>query len=296
LSQPSSPNFAEFFKNLAKSRPAMATLDLLPHVHATVVAERRELAAGVVLVGFDAPELVAATRPGQYVMAIPPTGESAATALGIYEAEGERASLLFFVTGTRTRELSELRPGDRLDLLGPLGNGFDLSTGSRRVAIVAGGVGIASVLLAAQALVRTGARVSLLYGARTAQLLVDARRFSDVGCELAIATDDGTAGYHGYVTDLLDRAQRPDLILACGPTPMLRAVAKAATVLGVRAQLALEETFACGVGGCWGCVVPVARSSAQAPSFPPPEAGGSDVVYARVCKEGPVFWSDELRW
>jgi len=125
---------------------------------------------------------------------------------------------------------------------------------------------------------------------------VDARRFSDAGCELAFATDDGTAGHCGYVTDLLDRSQRVDLILACGPTPMLRAVANAAAALGVRAQLALEETFACGVGGCWGCVVPLARSSVQAPGFPPADAGGSDVVYARVCKEGPVFYSDELRW
>ncbi|MBV8375286.1 MAG: hypothetical protein JO302_07220 [Candidatus Eremiobacteraeota bacterium] len=274
----------------------MTTLDLLPRVHATLVTDRRVLAPGVVLVGFDAPELVAATRPGQYVMAIPPTGESAATALGIYEAEGKRASLLFFITGTRTRELSELRPGDRLDVIGPLGNGFDLSSATSRVAIVAGGVGIASVLLAAQKLARSGARITLLYGARTAQLLVEAQRFSDVGCELAFATDDGTAGHHGYVTDLLDRSQRTDLILACGPTPMLRAVAKAAAALRVRAQLALEETFACGVGGCWGCVVPLAHSSAQAPSFPPAEAGGSEVVYARVCKEGPVFYSDELRW
>jgi len=128
----------------------MTTLDLLPRVHATLVTDRRVLAPGVVLVGFDAPELVAATRPGQYVMAIPPTGESAATAFGIYEAEGKRASLLFFITGTRTRELSELRPGDRLDVIGPLGNGFDLSSATSRVAIVAGGVGIASVLLAAQ--------------------------------------------------------------------------------------------------------------------------------------------------
>jgi dihydroorotate dehydrogenase electron transfer subunit len=274
----------------------MTTLDLSPRVHATLVTDRRVLAPGVVLVGFDAPELVAATLPGQYVMAIPRSKESAATALGIYEAEGKRASLLFFVTGPRTRELSELRPGDRLDLVGPLGNGFDLSTGASRVAIVAGGVGIASVLLAAQELVCRKVRVALLYGARTAQLLVEAQRFDEAGCELAVATDDGTAGHHGYVTDLLDRSQRLDLILACGPTPMLRTVASVAATLGVRAQLALEETFACGIGGCWGCVVPLARSSPQAPGFPPAEAGGSDVVHARVCREGPVFWSDELRW
>lgn len=274
----------------------MATLDLLPRIHATRVMDRRELAPGVVVLGFDAPDIVAATKPGQYVMAIPPAGEAAGTALGIYEAEGKRASLLFFVMGTRTRALSELRPGDALDVIGPLGNGFDLSHRPRHVAIVAGGVGIASVLLVAQTLVRSGARVQLLYGARTAQLLVDAQRFDDFGCQLTVATDDGTAGHRGFVTDLIERIERPDLVLACGPTPMLRSVAGVATSIGVRAQLSLEETFACGVGGCWGCVVPLARTSAQAPSFPPPREGGSDVVYARVCREGPVFWSDELRW
>jgi dihydroorotate dehydrogenase electron transfer subunit len=165
------------------------------------------------------------------------------------------------------------------------------------VAIVAGGVGIASVLLPAQALVRAGARVRLFYGARTAELLVDAKRFEQAGCELVLATDDGTAGHRGFITGTLPHAGRwPGLILACGPSPMLRAVGRIAAENGVRAQLSLEETFACGVGGCWGCVVPLARDSAQAPSFPPLAQGGSDVVYARICKEGPVFWNHELKW
>ncbi|HVA33101.1 MAG TPA: hypothetical protein VNG31_03065 [Candidatus Baltobacteraceae bacterium] len=274
----------------------MKTLESASRVHATAIVDRSELAPGVVLLGLEAPALVGATSPGQYVMAIPPSGEAAATALGIFEAQGKRASLLFFVTGNRTRELSELRIGDRLDVVGPLGNGFDLSMSPRSVAIVAGGVGIASVLLPAQALVRSGARVQLLYGARTRELLVGTAAFEDAGCEMLLATDDGTAGHHGYVTDLLARAKGLDVILACGPSPMLRAVGKIAAELGVRAELSLEETFGCGVGGCWGCVVPLVRTSAQAPSFPPASAGGSDVVYARICKEGPVFWSDELRW
>ena len=274
----------------------MTTVDTPSRVHATLVTGRRELAPGVVLLELDAPELAASALPGQFVMAIPPSGESAATALGIYEAQMRCASLLFFVTGKRTRELSEMHVGERLDVVGPLGNGFDLSGSPRRVAIVAGGVGIASVLLPAQALIRARARVTLLYGARTASLLVEAQRFADAGCEVALATDDGTAGYHGYVTDLLERSRNHDLILACGPSPMLRAVARVAHQIGVRAQLSLEETFACGVGGCWGCVVPIVRTSAQAPSFPPESAGGSDVVHARICKEGPVFWSNELRW
>jgi dihydroorotate dehydrogenase electron transfer subunit len=271
-------------------------VDQAARVHATTVIKRNQLATGVISLILNAPELADATRPGQYLMAIPPSSEAAATALAIYEAEGKRASILFFVTGKRTRELAELHPGDGLDVVGPLGNGFDLSSGAHDVAIVAGGVGIASVLLCAQALVNAGARVRLFYGARTAELLVDAQRFADAGCELVLATDDGTLGFRGFITDALARARKPELILACGPSPMLRAVGRIADEFGVRAQLALEETFACGVGACWGCVVPIVATSAQAPSFPPAELGGSDVVYARICKEGPVFWSDELRW
>ncbi len=275
----------------------MPTIDCDSRVHETRVTDRSELAPGVILLGLNAPELARATRAGQYVMAIPPTGEAAATALGIYEAQGERASLLFFLTGKRTRELGELRPGDMLALTGPLGNGFDLSSKPRHAVIVAGGVGIASVLLAAQRLVADGTRVELLYGARNEALLVDAQRFAEAGCELALATDDGSAGHHGLITALLERrSEMPDLILACGPSPMLRAVGRIAADRGVRAQLSLEETFACGVGGCWGCVVPLARTSAQAPGFPLESQGGSDVVYARICKEGPVFFSDELKW
>jgi dihydroorotate dehydrogenase electron transfer subunit len=274
----------------------MPTVDLPSRVHTTVVTDRTELAPSVVLLGFDAPQLARDARAGQYVMAIPPSTQAAATALGIYEAAGNRASLLFFVTGKRTRELASLQPGDRLDTIGPLGNGFDLTNAPDNVTIVAGGVGIASVLLAAQELVRARKRVRLFYGARTAQLLVDAKRFEEAGCELRCATDDGSYGHHGFVTEALLRDAAHELILACGPSPMLRAVGRLAADLGVRAQLSLEETFACGVGGCWGCVVPLARTSAQAPSFPPADRGGSDVVYARICKEGPVFWSDELRW
>src|SRR5271165_3285020 len=106
----------------------MPMLDRHAGVHATTVIERRVLATGVVSLSLDAPKLASATRPGQYVMAIPPSAQSAATALALYEAEGKRASLLFFITGRRTRELSELRSGDRLDLVGPLGNGFDCSS------------------------------------------------------------------------------------------------------------------------------------------------------------------------
>ncbi|MBV9272104.1 MAG: dihydroorotate dehydrogenase electron transfer subunit [Candidatus Eremiobacteraeota bacterium] len=266
-------------------------------VHVTRVLDRTQLAPGVVLIGLHAPELARVTRPGQFLMAIPPLGERIATALGIYENQRDRVSLMFFVCGPRTRELERLDIGDRLDVMGPLGNGFDLSNAADDVAIVAGGVGIASVLLPAQALLKDGARVRLFYGARTAELLVDKDKFAGAGCEVLCATDDGSYGHRGFVTELLMRvAKPPKMILACGPSPMLRATARVAAELEIPAQLSLEETFACGVGGCWGCVVPVDRNSAQAPGFPGASRGGSDTVNARICKEGPVFWAHELRW
>lgn len=271
----------------------METLKRPTLVHDTTVIDRREVAADVVVLGLNAPHLARVTKPGHFLMAVPPRGESPATALGVYEIDGERVSILFFVCGVRTRELATLAIGDRLACFGPLGNGFDHSRDVRDVAIVAGGVGIASVLLSAQVLRRRGARVRLLYGARSADRLVEARRFADEGCEVLVATDDGSAGHHGVVTEVLANLEAPDEILACGPSPMLRAVARIAADRAIPAQLSLEETFACGVGGCWGCTVPLAASSAQAPNFPPTANG---VVNARICKEGPVFWASDLRW
>ncbi|GAC1312741.1 MAG: dihydroorotate dehydrogenase electron transfer subunit [Vulcanimicrobiaceae bacterium] len=280
------------------NRVRMPALETSPAVHATVVCDRREPAPGIVIVGCRAPELARSVRAGQFVMVVPPSGERVSTALGIYEAQGERISLMLVVVGPRTRELALLSVGDGLDMVGPLGNGFDLATLGNDVALVAGGVGIAPLLIPAQRLVAAGARVTLYYGARTADALVDADLFAALGVRLVLATDDGSRGRHGFVTDALARdGARHDAIAACGPSPMLRAVGRVATSLGIRAQLSLEETFACGVGACWGCVVPLDRSSAQAPRFPEASATETrDYVHARICKEGPVFWAHELRW
>lgn len=277
----------------------MPTLEPASAVHCTTVVDRREPAPGILVLGLYAPQLVRVTRPGQFVMIVPPSGQRAATALAVYEAEGDRASVFFIVCGNRTRELADLHMGTPLDLFGPLGNGFDLSWRPQNVAMVAGGVGLASLWLAARAILSFGGRVRLYYGARTKKLLADAQRFSEAGCTVHCATDDGSYGYHGNVTQMLeDSTDRPELILGCGPSPMLRALAAVTVKLHIVAQLSLEETFACGVGACWGCVVPIDRNSAQAPKWP--QLGNSnsatDHVYARICKEGPVFRSDELRW
>jgi dihydroorotate dehydrogenase electron transfer subunit len=276
----------------------MPVLETSPQLHAAVVCDRREAAPGIVILGCHAPALARGARPGQFVMVVPPGGERVSTALGIYEASGDRISVMLVIVGPRTRELARLRPGEPLTLLGPLGNGFDLAALGDDVGIIAGGVGLASVLFPAQCLRERGARVHLYYGARTASALVDAERFSELGAGVSLATDDGSLGYHGFVTELVRSERRSHTALAaCGPAPMLRAVARVAHELGVRAALSLEETFACGVGACWGCVVPLDRTSAQAPRFPAPGAAETrPYVHARICREGPVFWAHELRW
>jgi dihydroorotate dehydrogenase electron transfer subunit len=277
----------------------MQAVETSPTIHRAVVSDRREPAPGISVIGLNAPLLAARTRPGQFVMVVPPGGEQVATAFGVYEAEGERVSLMVIAVGPRTRELAALPVGSALDLLGPLGNGFDLDPLGADVVLVAGGVGIASLLLPARELVERGRRVELLYGARSATSLVDADRFAEKGVRVTVATDDGTHGHAGLVTDLLRaRGAAFSGIAACGPSPMLRAVARIAAELDIPAQLSLEETFACGVGACWGCVVELDRKSRQAPAFPhvAQRAGSPEFVYARICKEGPVFWAHELRW
>ena len=254
---------------------------------------------GVVVIGLEAPELARTARPGQFVMAVPPAGERAATALGVYEAQGGRVSLMLVVVGPRTRELASLPVGassicsDR---------SATVSTSQRSAptpALVAGGVGsrLAAASGASAARERCARRISTTALATRPRSSMPSA-LPALGCGVSLATDDGSRGHRGFVTELFVRERREhSAIAACGPSPMLRAIGKIAAERGVRAQLSLEETFACGVGACWGCVVPLSRASAQAPHFPAAGPGEArDFVHARICKEGPVFWSDELRW
>jgi len=280
-----------------ETQGVMRTRDAAAALHRCAVVDRREAAPGIVVLGVRAPALAAAASPGQFVMIVPPHGERAATALGIYEASGERVSFMTFAVGPRTREIAEVRAGETLELLGPLGCGFDVAALGDDVAIVAGGVGIASVRLLAEALAARGVRQTLYYGARTATALVDVEAFEALGARVVLATDDGSRGRAGFVPPLLAEAIDHDAVAACGPTPMLRATARVAERRGWPAQLSLEEAFACGVGACWGCVVPIDRGSASAPAFPEVAAGEPRAyVHARICMEGPVFLASDLRW
>jgi NAD(P)H-flavin reductase len=197
-------------------------------------------------------------------------------------ADGQ-LSFMFEDVGPGTRRLAELAAGDELWITGPLGEGFELPSDRRRAILAGGGVGIPPLAAWSSVLLAHDLAPRIVLGFRDEPHAAGAKVFGAVaggedaagGPSLAIATDDGSVGYHGIVTDLLAaELERDDhaLVYACGPPRMLEAVRALCDARGVPAQLALEAGMACGFGACFGCVVPV-------------RAGG----YLRVCVDGPVL-------
>ncbi len=207
--------------------------------------------------------------------------------------------LIYQVVGRQTRQLSRLRPGDELEVWGPLGNGFALAP-TAHLLLVAGGVGQASLLALARAMLglrryglaepdqsasappipRLARQVTLCYGARTRAMLAGVRDFAGVGVDVTVATEDGTAGHPGLVTDLVSEllagSNRPTRIVGCGPKRMLAKLAALAQVAELPCELSLDTAMACGIGACFGCVVRVRQPD-----------GSWD--YKRTCTDGPVF-------
>jgi len=195
------------------------------------------------------------------------------------------AEILFKVVGKGTRMLSALHHGDLVDLLAPLGKPFDPGPAGEEKLLVGGGIGLAPLYYLAKALVARGEKVRLFAGGRNRDDILCITEFERLGVETYVSTDDGTLGESGLVTEVLERHLAPGKrIFACGPTPMLRAVALMAERHGVPCQVSMEAYMACGVGACLGCVLPGAAHTDETPD------------YRCVCKDGPVFDSFELKW
>ncbi len=253
------------------------------------VSSKQRVAEHTYWLEFEAPEIAERAIPGQFMMigfgasgfAVPflPRPNSIAAA-----SDGQ-VGLLIRVFGEGSKKLSTLRPGDTALLLGPLGIGFDLQN-ARKIICLAGGVGLAPfILLPAWARhAQPEAEIRLLYGERNGAAAFDQAKLAELsGIEAELFTEDGSLGKHGKVTDSLN-LQGVHLVLACGPTPMLKAVRKLTLAAGVRCQVAVEENMACGMGTCIGCVIPTLD--------PATEAEG----YSRACIDGPVFPVERLRW
>lgn len=242
------------------------------------VAARSEPMAGGIALALDAPAVAAIAQPGQFAQVLP---EGVLLrrpfSFSLIDRERGQVGILFQVVGAGTAALARLRPGDELDLMGPLGRGFVLGEESRRIAIVAGGLGVAAFSPLAALAGQRGVEVEWCLGAATAARLAPA----PPGVRVHFATDDGTRGHAGRVTDLLARyLQDVDQVFACGPTAMLQTVAgNVSGRAGTRAQAALETAMGCGVGTCLGCAVP---SSGQG--------------FLLACVDGPVVPFDAVDW
>ena len=200
------------------------------------------------------------------------------------DLESGRLSIIYKIVGEGTEHLSKLAPGDVLNLLGPLGNGYTLFPKNQKGIIVAGGYGSAATYLLAKS---APVPPIILIGGRSADDILLQEDFKRLGCELKIATNDGSAGHQGMVTELLTeaiaKASNPP-IAACGPNPMLKAVSKIVEKNGIDAEISLDHVMCCGVGACFACVV---KRKADTPE---------GWAYSRACVDGPVYKASEIWW
>jgi dihydroorotate dehydrogenase electron transfer subunit len=251
------------------------------------VQENHDLGGGFTWLRLDRCAPLADSRPGQFVMVRGGAWERdplLPRAYSVLWADGDQAELLIHTVGRGSALLAHTRVGETLQLLGPLGSSFpdpDPDPGSHDL-LVAGGCGLAPLHFAARRAIAAdrAAQLELLLGARTAAGLVLLEPLRRARLTLHLATEDGSHGDRGLVTDALRRrlgGRRPSRILACGPQPMLLAVRALAREHHVACHVSVEAPMACGVGACLGCAVP-----------------GRSVPYHYVCHEGPVFDAEEV--
>ena len=260
---------------------------------------------------YRAPGLVGAARAGQFVHVRTPDYSGLVLrrpfSINTYDRKAGDMTVHFRVTGVGTLWLARMRPGERTQMLGPLGRPFEVDPRTRNVLLVAGGLGMAGVRALADEALAAGRNVVLLFGAASAAQVYPSSLLPEE-VEYVVATDDGSFGHHGLVTDLVARFEAwADQCFACGPQPMLAALARLAAGrrarLGVAAlgprrgkgtraaplgsrqarrrawlQVSMEQNMGCAVGACLGCVV----MGVDGPQ--------------RVCREGPVFAAEEIAW
>jgi len=245
-----------------------------------------------------APQIGEQVAPGQFVNVASDTDRSFIlrrpfSVYRVHKRGGWAATIeiVFDIRGPGTKHLAQARAHDTVGLLGPCGQGFKLPSARSHCLLIGGGIGAAPLFFLADELRNEGHRVDVIMGARSIHRLlnaIDVRRLASVS---RITTEDGSMGQEGVVTDVIDdMVERcsSDIVYACGPHPMLAAVAQMCNERALPLQVAVEELMACGYGVCMTCVIPVRTGSTR--------AGSEERVYARVCTEGPVFDGATVCW
>jgi dihydroorotate dehydrogenase electron transfer subunit len=241
------------------------------------VRDLRQVAPGIFILSFHSPELSASVAAGQFVNILvrPGIEPLLRRPFSVCRVDGENCEILFHRIGKGTTLLAEMKSGDEVDLIGPLGKGFHLDDPTFDTAVlVGGGLGVAPLPISTTTLLKAGKNIVTLLGARTADLVVDAHLLNT-----KVATDDGSRGFHGTVVDLARSLLEETSLLrprffACGPTPMLRALAALLESHAAECEVSLEGQMACGIGLCQGC---------------PVEMRGQERKFTLMCKDGPVF-------
>lgn len=258
------------------------------------VVENRQYPNDSLILAVRAPEIAQSVVPGQFVMvaaadrgtAPAPLLKRALAVYSVHTEDGHPSIVTFLVkiVGEGTQRLNSLRPGELIDLVGPLGNGFDLNRGKGRINfLVVGGTGVASVYLLAETWYRRGEEVHLVYGGRSANYLIGLNDFKKLGIPTFVTTEDGSLGHRGLVTEGFQEylGQFPaehSNICTCGPNAMMEAVTAVAESRGIPCQISVESKMACGFGVCLGCTVKTLDS------------------YRLACTHGPVFDGDRFVW
>ena len=267
---------------------------MLVDVEARVIANTR-LSPDYNVIALAAPDIAETAAPGQFVMVRPGRGRDPLLRrpFSLFERLESNGRVTGFTllskrVGVTTSMLFDAVEGDVVSCLGPLGRPFDPIDPPREAWMVAGGVGLAPFATLAEALVARGTATTLLYGARHGSDLFYLDWFTSRGVRLVLATEDGSVGTKGRITapleQALQQAQDADVVLyACGPEPMLVAVARIAGRFGHPSQLSVERVMGCGLGGCYSCVIPVRN-------------GQAGHHYVRSCMAGPVFSGAEIVW
>lgn len=251
------------------------------------IISNREVAPGHFQMSLLCPHIAHNSKPGQFIQLrlnslydpILPRP------FAVYRTKDDIFDILFNIVGKGTKLLSEKCVGDKVNIIGPLGNSFPIDNQFQHTIMVAGGIGIAPFVLLAE--MAKNQQFTALIGASTQDKIVGDKDLIALGVDVRTATEDGTAGHKGMITDLLEEIleQSSDgcMILACGPIPMLKAVAKISAEYEVPAGVSLEERMACGVGACLGCVCETVSSNGE-------------IQHKAVCSDGPIFNAREVVW
>lgn len=214
----------------------------------------------------------AITAPGQFVN-IQITGKFLRRPISMCDCDGSTLTIVYKVVGKGTEILSRMVPGEKLDILTGLGNGYDLTPAGNSPVLLGGGVGVPPLYGLAKRLLATGRQVTAVLGFNTAAEVFYADEFRALGAEVVLATADGSAGVRGFVTDALPASY--SYVYTCGPEPMLRAVFRSIKTGG---QFSFEERMGCGFGACMGCSCKTVTG------------------WKRICREGPVLEKEEILW